>query len=160
MGDCPIAGEAARLFNRFAKAAGSRHRFASLKLSDEFNYVDAAIARPLSMDMVSAEIMGIGEPAGMVEGTLGMAVQKSGRTTEWTSGTVTQMDMTVQVWYGAGLALFEGQLAGDIESAGGDSGSAVLSMDNRVAGLLFAGGEGITIFNPASAVESALGVTF
>jgi hypothetical protein len=44
-------------------------------------------------------------------------------------------------------------------SAGGDSGSAVLDMNKRVVGLLFAGSAGnTTIINPIQAVLNALQV--
>ena len=40
----------------------------------------------------------------------------------------------------------------------GDSGSAVLDMDKRVVGLLFAGSDATTIINPIDAVLAALNV--
>lgn len=40
----------------------------------------------------------------------------------------------------------------------GDSGSAVLNMDRRVVGLLFAGSNAATIINPIDGVLSALSV--
>ena len=41
-------------------------------------------------------------------------------------------------------------------SQGGDSGSAILDMDRRVVGLLFAGSSAVTILNPIDEVLSAL----
>ena len=43
-------------------------------------------------------------------------------------------------------------------SAGGDSGSAVLDMNKRVVGLLFAGSDSTTIMNPIQLVLDALQV--
>jgi V8-like Glu-specific endopeptidase len=40
----------------------------------------------------------------------------------------------------------------------GDSGSAVLDMDRRVVGLLFAGSDAATVINPIGEVLSALNV--
>jgi hypothetical protein len=70
----------------------------------------------------------------------------------------------VQVDYGnQGTATFEDQLivradSGEF-SAGGDSGSAVANEDRFLGGLLFAGGDGITIVNRISHVVAALRVT-
>ena len=44
-------------------------------------------------------------------------------------------------------------------SQGGDSGSAVLSNDNQLTGLLFAGNDTTTVINRIENVFSALGVT-
>jgi hypothetical protein len=43
-------------------------------------------------------------------------------------------------------------------SQGGDSGAAILDMDRNVVGLLFAGSNAVTIFNPIDEVLSALEV--
>jgi hypothetical protein len=94
---------------------------------------------------------------------LGDAVQKVGRTTERTYGTVEGTDGIVRVSYGdAGIAEFEDQVIirgedGEF-SAGGDSGSAILTLDGYVGGLLFAGGGGQTIANKFSHVQAFLGV--
>jgi len=123
------------------------------------NLVDAAIAKPLAGDLVERRILDVGEPAGMAEAELGLIVQKSGRTTGLTQGIVNQVAMTVQVLYGTAIATFEDQVAGDLGNDGGDSGSVVLDMDGRVVGLLFAGGEGVTIFNRFANVADLLGVS-
>lgn len=155
--DCPFAKGAVGAANWLARAAGSRHRLRVYQ--EEPNLVDAALAAPLSYDLVSHQILEVGFPEGTGEAELGMAVQKSGRTTGWTKGTVVQMDMTVQVFYGeAGVAVYEDQVASDCGSGPGDSGSAVLDMDRRVMGLLFAGGGGLTILNRMANVKVLLGV--
>jgi len=123
------------------------------------NTVDCAIARPLSADLVNPDILGIGIPAGVGAGTLGTAVQKSGRTTGHTTDQITQIDMTVSVSYGGtNIAVFKNQLAAGPMSQGGDSGSAVLDMDRNVVGLLFAGSNSTTIMNPIQFVLDALQV--
>jgi hypothetical protein len=122
------------------------------------NEVDAALGRPLSEDLVSADILEIGVPAGVAVATLGTEVQKSGRTTGLTSGSIIQIDVTVRVAYGSQTALFVNQLmAGDM-SQPGDSGSAVLDMNRNVVGLLFAGSDNTTIINPIQKVLEALNV--
>ena len=122
------------------------------------NTVDCAIARPLSADLVDPDILGIGIPTGVGTVTLGTPVQKSGRTTGLTSDQITQLDVTVSVTYGTQVAVFRNQLMAGAMSQGGDSGSAVLDMDRKVVGLLFAGSTSTTIMNPIQLVLDALQV--
>jgi hypothetical protein len=112
------------------------------------NIIDAALALPLDYDMITSDILELGIPKGVGEAELGDAVRKSGRTTGYTRGYVTQMDATIQVNMGEGrIAIFEDQVVSNMESAGGDSGSAILNSSDEVVGLLFAGGNGVTVFN-------------
>ncbi len=156
--DCPIAGGSAKLLNYVARAFGSSHQLQAVKQTTGENRVDAALARPLSPDLVRNEILDIGAPTGSGTATLGTEVQKSGRTTGHTQGAITQIDATVRVDYGGRSALFTGQLMAGSMSQPGDSGSAVLDMDKRVVGLLFAGSDAVTIINPIAEVLSALDV--
>jgi hypothetical protein len=156
--DCPIAEWSAKLLNYVAGAFGSRHQIKAVKQTAGINRVDAALARPLSPDLVKSEILHIGVPTGVGAATLGTAVQKTGRTTDYTRGTITQIDATVRIDYDGPSALFAGQLIASPMSQRGDSGSAVLDMDGKVVGLLFAGSEAATIINPIGEVFSALNV--
>lgn len=155
---CPLAGLAAEGLNTLAKLLGSSYRFQPVVQTPGVNRVDAAIARPLRPDLVSSEILGIGVPVGTGEAMLGMDVQKSGRTTGHTVGTITQIEATVRIDYYGPQATFEGQLIATPMSQPGDSGSAVLDMERRVVGLLFAGSDQATVINPISDVLSALHV--
>ncbi len=155
---CPLAELAAEGLNALAKLLGSRYRFQPVVQTPGVNRVDAAIARPLRPDLVSPEILGIGMPVGIGEALLGTTVQKSGRTTGYTTGTITQIEVTVRIDYYGPQATFEGQLIATPMSQPGDSGSAVLDMERRVVGLLFAGSDLATIINPISDVLSALRV--
>ena len=156
---CPFAKGIVSVLNWLAMCVGSRHRFLAIQDDPEPNLVDAAIARPLSADLVVRHILEIGEPQGINEGTLGLKIRKSGRTTGLTSGEITQIDATVKVSYGIGkTAIFVDQLVAGEMSAGGDSGSAVLDEDNRVVGLLFAGSETTTVLNRIQNVMIALDV--
>jgi hypothetical protein len=122
------------------------------------NTVDCAIARPLTADLVTPDILNIGVPIGVGSATLGTQIQKSGRTTGYTQGQITQIDVTVSVDYEGKVATFQDQLMAGAMSQGGDSGSAVLDMDKRVVGLLFAGSDSTTILNPIQFVLDALQV--
>ena len=156
--ECPYATLLAKTLNYVAGALGSSHQLQAVKKTAGVNRVDAALARPLSPDLVKNEILYIGAPTGVGEATLGTEVQKAGRTTGHTQGFVTQIDATVRIDYEGPSALFSGQIVAGPMSQGGDSGSAVLDMDKRVVGLLFAGSDAATIFNPISEVLTALNV--
>jgi hypothetical protein len=94
---CSIASGTASVLNWLARLLGSRHRLQAFQENPETNLVDAAIARPISANLVEKRILEIGEPQGVGEGTLGLKIRKSGRTTGLTSGEITQVDVTAQV---------------------------------------------------------------
>ena len=130
----------------------------------EPNLVDAAVARVLLEEWVDLEIPAIGEIQGFRDLDLGDRVIKTGRTTETTTGTVETVNATSQVDYGTGkgIATFGDQFVIRADSGefsqGGDSGSAIVDEDGFVGGLLFAGGDGVTIVNRISHVVSLLGI--
>ena len=95
---------------------------------------------------------------------MGLPIQKVGRTSALTTGSVAMINATVTVDYGGGrLATFVGQV---VTTAGiskaGDSGSLIVTNDaaaNPVA-LLFAGtADGTTIGNPIGAVLTRFNAT-
>jgi hypothetical protein len=121
------------------------------------NLVDCALAKPLDPTKFTGEILGIGQVHGTKPAALGMAVRKSGRTTGYTTGTITLLNATVNVAYGNRTARFSGQIITTPMSQGGDSGSLLVDGTSNVAvGLLFAGSDQSTIFNPIDNVLSAL----
>ncbi|MDL1955997.1 MAG: S1 family peptidase [Candidatus Desulfofervidus auxilii] len=124
---------------------------------DRYNLVDAAIAKPIEIRMVRADIINIGIPNGCAEVALGMSVKKSGRTTQTTIGKVIGTDVSIVVNYGGGrIAYFRDQILTTNMSAGGDSGSILLDTDGRVVGLLFAGSSRVTVHNKIQNVLMAL----
>ena len=156
---CSAATGVESFLNWLAKLLGSSHRVMAFQQVPGRNLVDAAIARPLSDDLVEKRIFEIGVPKGAREATLGAQVKKSGRTTGFTTGRITQIDVTTQVSYGEGQdAIFEDQLMAGAMSQGGDSGSAVLDEEDFVVGLLFAGSDAATIISPIQFVLDALNV--
>jgi hypothetical protein len=99
--------------------------------------------------------------------TVGLAVQKSGRTTGHTTGTISSINTTVSVRYskscgsGGGTTFtFPNQvvITGSTFSAGGDSGSLIVSTGScpQPVALLFAGSSTSTIGNPAGLVLTRL----
>jgi hypothetical protein len=157
---CPFGETAAGFLNLLAAASGSTTRIRTVRISTEENLVDCGLAEPLNSSDIKNEILGIGSVAGITEGTLGLNIKKSGRTTGLTTGAIEQIDVSVRVNYGSGkTALFVDQLLAGSMSQGGDSGSAVLDDSNNLVGLLFAGSQTTTIINRIQNVFQALNVT-
>jgi len=129
---------------------------------DEVNLVDSALAKPFDERDVTPDILGIGRLRGTKEAGLDEKVMKSGRTTRVTNGTVVDASATLRVGYQTGSYLFADQLIIKGErgafSAGGDSGSTIVSYDGKAVGLLFAGSPFFTIANKMPNVEKALDV--
>lgn len=156
---CAVAKGAVYVLNKAAEMMGSWHRLQAYSVAADMNLVDAALAVP-EVPIEHAIIDGVGIPNGTASAGLETKVHKCGRTTGHTYGEVEQIEATVQVSYGRGkVAFFENQIIFGPMSAGGDSGSAVLDMDNNVVGLLFAGSDKITIASPIDAVLDSLGIT-
>jgi hypothetical protein len=95
-------------------------------------------------------------------------VQKCGRTTFCTKGTITAINTTIDVGYGTGLARYVDQII--VESVepnngpfigGGDSGSSLVDLNRYPVGLLFAGGNGglMAVANRIDLVLKRFGVT-
>ena len=157
---CSVASSLESAFNAVARAVGSTHRLSAFQETPGTNTVDAALARPLSPDLVVKTILNIGLPHGVSTAGLGTQVVKSGRTSGFTSGSITQIEVTVQVDYeGVGQATFSHQLMATGMSQPGDSGSAVLDANANVVGLLFSGSDTSTMITPIQTVLSALNIT-
>jgi hypothetical protein len=128
------------------------------------NFVDAAIAEVQFHDL-NREVYWIGHVKTLyLQPKVGDVVQKTGRTTSFTTGRVTNINATVDVNYGAGrVARFARQIlaqtaTGRAMGAGGDSGSLVTSLDEEGVGLLFAGSATITVINHLHFVQNLLKV--
>jgi hypothetical protein len=136
-----------------------------------FNEIDAAVAQTtvgLLDSSTPVALGGYGVPnSTTTPAVLGMAVQKFGRSTLLTEGTVTDINATMAIGYADDwYAWFTGQIivetSGVFEQAG-DSGSLVVTDDAsaRPVGLLFAGNADGTmaIVNPIDPVLDAFDVT-
>lgn len=124
------------------------------------NYIDAAIAKVINTSNVSKSIALIGNVAGTATAAVNMQVKKAGRTSSLTTGVVTGISATVRVGYSGGkTAVFKNQIVTSAMSSAGDSGSLVLTQNNKAIGLLFAGSSTVTVLNPISLVLSALRVS-
>ncbi|HSM03223.1 MAG TPA: PKD domain-containing protein [Longimicrobiales bacterium] len=135
------------------------------------NLIDAGIALvdPADVSGATPTDEGYGAPGTtVVPPSLGMAVQKYGRTTGHTFGTVSEIDLTVNVCYAGfifctSIGKFVDQIGitDGTFSAGGDSGSLIVTIGNgnNPVGLLFAGSTNRTIANPIGPVLQRFGVT-
>lgn len=128
--------------------------------------VDGAIARLTGARRVLREVLELGVVTEAGPPLLGTRVRKAGRTTGATTGTIADVDATINVdGYPTGVRTFVGQVVvqregGGVLSQRGDSGSVFLDDANRVVALLFAGGPGsIAIANPIEEVMAALGMS-
>ena len=137
---------------------GYLENWIEIRFGKEANLIDSALARPKNVNLVKPEIMLIGLPKGVTTAKLGIPIQKSGRTTGYTTGKIKDTNATVKVNYDNQVALFRNQILTTSMSQGGDSGSLVLDMKKRAVGLLFAGSELVTILNPIASVLSLLNV--
>jgi hypothetical protein len=137
------------------------------------NVIDAAIATIDMVDLdgdLDSELVvssatptdGYGVPStSPVSATLNEPVQKYGRTTSLTPGTVSGINATLTITYDNGVATFVDQIIITPGSfiASGDSGSLAVTVDgNHPVALLFAGGSTIAIGNPIGAVLARFGV--
>lgn len=156
--DCKVAAGINWLFNAACKAINSRTRHQAVRVKGVTNVVDAAIARVNMLDNVDHNILGIGKYNQYATPVLNMPVIKSGRTTGVTTGIIEQVEVSVNVQYGAGkVAIFTDQVMAGGMSAPGDSGSAILNENTKdLVGLLFAGSDTTTIINPIKFVIDAL----
>jgi hypothetical protein len=134
------------------------------------NVIDAAIALSTEADLGNAtpsDGYGLPNSAIAVGVDVGDPVQKYGRTTSLTKGTIAGINATVNVGYSSGTARFVDQIIvggskGPFIKAG-DSGSLLVtdSTDNNPVGLLFAGSSSgkTAVANPIDAVLIAFSVT-
>jgi hypothetical protein len=133
------------------------------------NFVDAAIAIVPSEGLMDPRDFNRGTPTdgyGLPKSefgtpaTIGLAVQKYGRSTGMTRGEVSAINATVNVGYVVGTATFVGQILIDGRKflKPGDSGSLVVTdPDCEAVGLLFAGNNrgSLGIANPIDLVLDA-----
>jgi hypothetical protein len=146
---------------------GTLHDYVQLDFSGGDNTVDAAIPLTTTEELGNATPSnGYGLPRSMtVDAAIGESVQKYGRTSSLTKGTITGIYATVNVGYSSGTAKFVDQIIVQGRKPvikAGDSGSLLVTDPGRdPVGLLFAGnGSGkLAVANSIDEVLSAFGVT-
>jgi hypothetical protein len=128
------------------------------------NTIDAAVARATTPLTCATPSGFYGSPsATTVAPSVGLAVEKVGRTSALTTGTITMINATVNVGYATGTATFVNQVVTTNGfSKAGDSGSLIVTNDGtaRPVALLFAGtNDGTTVANPIGPVLQRFGAT-
>ncbi len=140
--------------------------FVPIERGQATNTVDAAIALVRSGKLdptVPGYVLDIGVLSNQTASdNVDCAVQKSGRTTGITLGTIAAVNVTVRVRYPGMMATFSDQflVTPGSFSAPGDSGSVIVRHEApgpRAVGLLFAGSPSSTIGNPMQTVLTELG---
>lgn len=126
------------------------------------NTIDCAIARPVAgRAFTCAEAGGYTPSSTVVSPAIGLAVKKTGRTSGLTHGSITGINVTIQVQYSGGIATFVNQvMTGGSFIRSGDSGSLMVTESgNNPVGLCFAGGSGGAFANPIGPVLQKFGAT-
>jgi hypothetical protein len=156
---CAVARRAAVVGTLALRAVGlKRYRVRVFRTLEAVNLVDAALARPDRPELVRPEVYEVGPVRGVAGVEPDTPVLKSGRTSGVTRGRVTAIGATLQVALGNEILWFEDQAVSEMISRAGDSGSLVLDQEHRAVGLLFAGSDRYTIFNPIQNVLERLNV--
>lgn len=126
------------------------------RVKGEANHVDVAIASievPFEVAFLDTDIK-LASMSNKLE--INDIVWKTGRTTCLKNGIVRDLGWCGTVAYDRGIAYFEDQILiqslEDYFSQGGDSGS-VICKEDRMVGLLFAGGDSYTIANKVKYLE-------
>ena len=152
--------------------SGTLHDFEPIDFTGGDNLMDAAIVIS-SIDLLGNSTPaddGYGTPSStLTSASVGMSVQKYGRTTGLTVGEIEAVNVTVNICYERQgprrckkLARFVDQITitPGVFSDGGDSGSLIVTTaSNSPVGLLFAGSSSRTIANRIDLVVSRFNVT-
>lgn len=159
--DCKVAAAFENTLNGIIRRLNKSYCLRVYNTASTENKVDAAVARPLSPDMVTDEIIDLGVPKGMAEVDVGEWVSKSGRTSGTNHGEVKVVQATIKVSMGnSGDAVFTEQCVTSHMAQPGDSGSVVLNTKGQAVGLLSAGSDTVSIFATVKNVCEALNITF
>ncbi len=130
------------------------------------NLVDAAIAKVRRRTWVGPKLRILDiAPAGVSKTVRrGMHIKKVGRTTDYTTGVITDVHLRLALKYhrpsGSGRARvgFRDQVLCTRYSAGGDSGSVILNNNDKIVGLHFAGAASGSVFNRITHVLELLDI--
>jgi hypothetical protein len=159
--DCHIAASVERMLNRIIWKFRRNYQVKLYATKSQGNLVDAAVAKPVSKSIISADIIGLGVPQGIAEAQVGQRVVKSGRTSGTNWGDVRVVQSTVKVSMGdIGEAVFTDQIVTTKIAQPGDSGSIVLNDRKEAIGLLSAGSDSVSICGRIKNVCDALRIRF
>lgn len=133
-------------------------RFIPLHFDGRPNLVDAALAEG-EFHELDREIHSIGYVRRVLPPQLAQRVQKTGRTTNHTTGEIIGINATLKVQYGRQrTAKMCRQIVTTKMSAGGDSGSLLCDMHGSAVGMLCAVADKVTLYNDIRIVQEVLGI--
>jgi hypothetical protein len=109
---------------------------------------------------LSDEVLDVGVISGWEEPTVNMRIAKSGRSCGYSEATVTDVNASIKVYYGAEeYCLFEDQVLTEYTMAPGDSGTCIVNVaTKRAVGLGFAGSDTLSCANKMSNVIRLLNI--
>jgi hypothetical protein len=158
---CPKAAALERVSNNIIQMFRPHYKMSFFKKTSVENMVDAALARPISENVITSEILGLGRVKGIREVESGMKLFKSGRSTSVNNAVVKAQAATLKINMGNNEeVVFTDQIVTGPMASPGDSGSLVMDEDNHAVGLLFAGSDSSTIVNRIQNVMDLLDVEF
>ncbi|MFH1641789.1 MAG: hypothetical protein ABIC04_02725, partial [Nanoarchaeota archaeon] len=136
--------------------------FEPLDFIGGINYIDAAIAQADSYDDLSMEIYEITNWIGAIEdAVVSQTVEKSGRTSAITEGTITEFSGEIVVNYNIGIAIFDDQIVTGPILSPGDSGSLLINKaTGKAVGLGFAAGGGLAVHNRMTLIVDRFNLKF
>jgi hypothetical protein len=157
-GDCILQPSAADGGALPEDELGRLARFVPLHFDNETNFVDAAVAEVPFADL-DRSVFWLGHPlerAARVR--MNQVLQKTGRSSQYTTGTVRGVNLTLSVAYGPRKARFCRQILTSPLATAGDSGSLVCDSARRAVGLTLAASPVVSVVSPIGLVESLLGI--
>ena len=141
---------------------GTLKRFVPLNRAN--NLHDSAIIKIhqsyIDSNLINTAYPSINKPMnGIGSASINAAVQKFGRTTGHTTGTVIADHASFTIGYDFGSARFNDCVVLSGMSSGGDSGSIIFDMNMNAIGLLFAGSGKVTLANQIQFAVNEYGLT-
>ena len=141
-----------------ADELGKLARFVPLHFDGTPNVVDAALAEVPFAD-IDRGVFWIGTPQERSPRVrIGQALQKTGRSSHYTTGIVLAVHVTLDIGYGARKARFCQQILTSPLATAGDSGSLVFDSARRAVGLTVAASRVAATVSPIGLVESQLAI--
>ncbi len=135
---------------------GRLARWVPLNFDEQPNFVDAAIAE-VSFSDLDRSVFWIGhavERSARVR--IGQVLQKTGRSSCYSTGLVKAVNVTLAVGYAGRKARFCRQILTTPLATAGDGGSLALDSARRAVGLTLAASSSVTVVSPIGLVESLL----
>ncbi|HHX50278.1 MAG TPA: hypothetical protein GX711_02430 [Clostridia bacterium] len=145
---CPQASSLEHWSNLLLQRIRPNYRVVLQRQNAQGNLVDAAVARPVSQNAITPEILEVGNVKGVKEAQIGAKLKKSGRSSGLNTSEVRVVSALMRVALSTQESvMFDDQIVTGPMASPGDSGSLVLDEDNYAIGLLFAGSDSASVVN-------------